>query len=91
VHLNAFLSVPLARFAPSPRPIEAESSGTIAAYLGLRQPGEELADVIEDPRIGRGIRRRSRSQGLLIDRDHLVDLFDSDQLLERAGQIPGIV
>ena len=56
VHFQPIGSIPLTRFTSTARHVEAEAAGLVAAQLGLRQLGEQVADVVEDfdvrPRIG---------------------------------------
>ena len=86
VHLDALLPVPLAVVAAASRPIEAEPGRLVSADPRLRQAGEKLADRIEDARVSRRVRRGRVPQRLLVDDDHLVDLFESANLGVRTGR-----
>ena len=85
VHLDPFLTGPLARLAPAARLIEAEPAGRIPPHLGLGELGEELADQVEGAGIGRRGRVRRAPQRRLVDADHFVDVFQALDRLVGAG------
>ena len=55
VHLDALGALALAGFAAAALDVEAESAGLVAADLGLAGLGEDLADLVEDAGVGRGV------------------------------------
>src|SRR5207248_6322108 len=57
VHLDLHETVTLARLAPAPLDVEGKAARSVAADLGLRQVGEQLADRREQPRVLRLIGR----------------------------------
>ena len=91
VHLDPLLAGPLAGLAPAAGLVEAEPPGRVAADLGLGELGEQLADQVEDPRVGRRGRVGSAPQRRLVDADHLVDLFQALDRLVGAGSQLGAV
>ena len=86
MHLDPLQARPLARLAPAPGLVEAEPAGRVASDLGGRQLGEQFADQVEGPRVGRGRRRRGRADRRLVDADHLVDLVEALDLVVGAGR-----
>ena len=91
-HTSARKSIS-SRFEPFPshasqRPpgdVEAEAAWLVAARLGFRQLGEQLANVVEDLDVRRRIRARRPADRRLIDRDQLVELVEPFDLLVLAG------
>ena len=77
MHLDPQLAVPFALLAAAARHVEAEPPRRVAAQLGLGQIGIQRADQIEHAGVGGRVRGRRDAQRLLIDADHLVDLFDA--------------
>src|SRR5690606_20802849 len=66
--------------------VEAEATGLVAARLRLGQAREPVADRIEGPGIGRGVRARGAPDRALVDVDHLVELFEAlDRLAGGRG------
>ena len=61
VHLDPLLPGPLAGLAPAAGLVEAEPARRVAADLGLGKLGEELADQVEHPGVGRRGRVGRRS------------------------------
>src|SRR5581483_9373989 len=80
----------LAVLAASALDVEGEAPGLVAAGLGLRQQGEELADGAPKTRVGRGIGPGRAPDGALIDDDHLVEVLEPLDRLVRAGRVLGL-
>ena len=79
VHLDLELTVARAGLAAAAAHIEAEAARAVAARLRVRRGGEEVADVVEEIRIGRGVGARRAPDGALVDADDLVEeLFALD-------------
>ncbi len=55
MHLDLSNAVPLAGLAPAALDIEGETALFVAAHLRVDRPREEIADHVENSRIGRGI------------------------------------
>ncbi len=91
VHLDALLAVAFAVLATAAGHVEAESPRAVAAQLGFRQLGEQLADQVEHAGVGGGIGCGRVAQRLLVDADHLVDVLDAADLVVRAGNRGGPV
>src|SRR5438477_12133581 len=72
VHLDLHETVTLARLAPAPLDVEGKAARSVAADLGLRQVGEQLADRRKQARVRRRIGPRRAADGTMIDVDHLV-------------------
>jgi hypothetical protein len=82
VHLDLKQTVSAARLASSSGHVEREPALRVAAHLGLRQLGEDLADGRKDTGVRRGVRAWSSSNRRLIDRDDLVEMLDPLQPIE---------
>ena len=55
MHLNLDQTVAAAGLAPAALDVEGEASRTVAPQPGVRRGGEQIPDVIEQPRVGGGI------------------------------------
>jgi hypothetical protein len=75
VHLDLDRAVSGARLAAPAFHVEGEPSLLVAAHLRLLGLGEEFANLVEDPRIRRGVRARGATNGLLVNGHHLVDVL----------------
>ena len=76
VHLDLDLPVALARLAAAAADVEREASRLVAAHLRLGRERVELADVVEQLRVGRRVRARRPADRRLVDVDHLVERLD---------------
>ena len=85
MHLDQPLAVALAGLAAAAWPVEAEAVGRVAADLGLWHPGEQLADLVEDPGVGGRVAGRRVADGRLVDVNHFVDVLDPAKLVVAAG------
>src|SRR5262245_29094592 len=88
MHLDALLAVPLAGLATSSRPVEAESARAIPADFRVGEARIQLPDVIEDPGVRGRVRGGGRTERLLIHDDHLVDVLEADNFVERSRDFP---
>ena len=79
MHLDLDLAVAGAVLAPPAADVEREPARKVAADPGLGDLAEELADVVEHPRVGRRVRARGPADRRLVDVDHLVDLLPPRQ------------
>src|ERR1700678_2169096 len=77
IHLDALQSVALASLAASAFDVKTEAAGFIAAFTGLRQHRDQVADWREHLGIGRGVRTGCPADRGLIDLDHLIDQIES--------------
>ena len=77
MHLYFNNTVPAAGFAPAPFYIEAEPAFGISSYLGFRQAGKKVADIIKHPRIGCGIGARRSAYRRLVDIYYLIYIFQT--------------
>ena len=75
VHLDGLHPGAAALLAPAPLDVEREATRLETADLRVGRHLEELADVGEDIRVGRGIRPRRAPDGRLVDDHELVDVF----------------
>src|SRR5262249_54960126 len=91
MHLDALLAVPLAGLATSSRPVEAESARAIPADFRVGEARIQLPDVIEHPGVRGRVRGGGRTERLLIHDDHLVDVFEPGNFVERSGNLPAAV
>ena len=85
VHLDFEQAVTRTRLAAAALDIERETARAVAARLGIRRLGEQVADVVEHARIGRRIGARRASDGRLVDVDDLIQILDADEFVVRAG------
>ena len=76
VHFDLDRAVARAHLAASTLHVEREPSLLVPADLRLLGLGEELADLVEDPRVRRGVRPRRAPDRLLVNGDDLVDVLD---------------
>src|SRR5262245_65752346 len=84
MHFDANLAVPFTGFAAAARGIEAEPPRSVAADFRGRQLRKQLPDQVEDASVSGRVTRRSIAQGLLIDADDLIDLFDTADFVVSA-------
>ena len=63
VHLDAERAVAVARLAAAALHVEAEAPRLVAAELRLRCRRVQLAQMVEQPRVGRGVRARRATDG----------------------------
>ena len=71
LHLHGDRAVALAGFAASSGNVEGKMARGVAAAVGLRRGGEQLANDVERLDIGDGIGARRAADGRLIHQDHL--------------------
>ena len=83
VHLDLQHAVAAAGLAAAALGVEGESSLAVAPGLGLLGGGEQIADLVEQPRIGGGIGAGGAADGALVDAHHLVQ-----ELLALYGVVP---
>ena len=83
VHLDLELPVAGAGLAASAADVEAEAPVRVAARLGVGRGGEQVADVVEQVGVGRGVGARRAPDGGLVDADDLVEI-----LLALDGAMP---
>ena len=83
VHLDGLVAVAATGLAASAGDVEGEASGLVGTHLRLGHLDEEFADVGEDLGIGGGIASGGATKGRLIDADHLVDVFNTINSIER--------
>ena len=77
MHLDLENAVSATCLATPAFDIEGKTTFFISAHLGFRKFCKEIADEVEDTRIGRGIGSRGASDRRLIDLDDFVDGFDA--------------
>ena len=75
VHLDLDDAVALAGLAAPALDVEGEAARLVAAQLGFRQSGEEVADLGEDAGVGGRVGARGAADGRLVDVDHLVQVL----------------
>ena len=85
VHLDAQNTVAGAGLAAAAAHVEGETVFLIAARLGLRRGGEDLADHIEQAGVGGRVAARGAADGALVDGDHLVKLLHALDAVACAG------
>ena len=85
VHLDFEQAVTCTRLAAAALDIERETARAVAARLGIRRLGEQIADVVEHTRVGCRIGARRAPDGRLVNVDDLIQILDADELVMRAG------
>ena len=94
VHLDFEQPIALALLATPALHVETEPPRLVTAHLRRWQFREQIANLVEHPRVGRRIAPRRPPNRRLIDHDHLVDVFESANLrvqtrpLLRAVKLP---
>ena len=91
VHLDLDLPVAAADLAAPALDVEGEAPRLVAArarLLGLR---EQVADHVEQPRVGGGVRARRAPDRRLVDGDDLVELLEPLDRAVRARALTGAV
>ena len=83
MHLDFQHAVAAAGLAAAALGVEGESSRAVAPGLGLLGGGEQIADLVEQPRVGGGIGAGRPADGALVDAHHLVQ-----ELLALYGVVP---
>lgn len=86
-----FTPVSLARLAPSALDVEGKASRFEALRLGVLGFCKQVADVAEQPGVGRRIGARGAPDGALIDGNHLVQMLRALDAVEFAGVGHGVV
>ena len=76
VHLDLDLAVALAGLAAAALDVEREAAGLVAAHLRVGRQRVELADLVEQLRVGGRVRARRAADRRLVDVDHLVEALD---------------
>ena len=84
VHLDFEQAVTRTRLAAAALDIERETARAVAARLGIRRLGEQIADVVEHTRIGRRVGARRAPDGRLVNVDDLIQILDADEFVVRA-------
>ena len=91
VHLDLHKSVAAAGLAAAALGIEREPARAVAARARVCRRGEQVADVVEDTGVGRGIGARHAADGALVDADDLVEVLQALNAVEfprpRAGTV----
>src|SRR6185503_14292677 len=77
VHLDLHQSVALAMLATPALHVEREPPRAVAAHLGLRELGEQVADESERAGVGRRVRAWRAADRALVDVHHLVEVLDT--------------
>ena len=83
MHLNRLVAVAHTLLAPSAFGVERESSGFPSAYLRFRQPGEQVAYVVEHIGVGGRVGTGCTADGRLVHIDHFVDMLHAVDALVR--------
>ena len=77
IHLDGLVAIAATGLAASALDVEREAAGLVAADLCFRQVDEQRTDIAEDACVGSRIAAWCTSDGTLVDVDHLVDQFQS--------------
>ena len=88
VHLDLDLAIALAGLATASRDVEAEAARRVPAGLGLGHACEQVAQVVPEPDVRRGVGPGRAADGRLVDVD---DLVDEVEALERPVGAHGAV
>ena len=77
VHLDLDLPVAAADLAAPALDVEREAARLVAARPRLLRLGEQVADLVEQPDVGRRVRPRRAADRRLVDADDLVELLEA--------------
>src|SRR5215211_3390515 len=77
LHFDAQFALSLAGFAAPTMYVKRETSGLVTAHLALREFGIQLPDLVEQTRIGTGVRTRRASDRRLVNVDDLIEMLDA--------------
>ena len=91
VHLDFEQAVARAGLAPAALDVEGKPARPVAARLGVRCFGKQVADVVEYAGVGRRVGARRAPDGRLVDVDHLVQIGQAGHLIVRARARLGAV
>ena len=75
VHFDLQYAVAAAGLAPATLGVEGEPAGAVAPCLGVRQRGEQVADIVEQVGIRGGVGAGRAADGTLVDVDDLVQML----------------
>jgi hypothetical protein len=87
VHLDLDLPVAAADLAAAALDVEREAARLVAARPRLLRLGEQVADLVEQPDVGRRVRARRAADRRLVDADDLVELLEPVIRLCAPGRI----
>ena len=85
VHFDFDQTVSAAGLAAAALGVEGEPSGAVAARSRVLRGGEQIADVAEQTRIGRGVRAGTAPNRALVDADDLIKVLETLNAVEFAG------
>ena len=91
VHLDLDLAVAAADLAAAALDVEREAARLVAARPRLLGLGVQVADLVEQPDVGRRVRPRRAADRRLVDADDLVQVLEAADALVRAGPHPRAV
>ena len=91
VHLDLQKAVARAGLAAAALDVEGKPARPVAARLGVRRFGEQVANVIEHAGIGCRVGARRAPDGRLVNIDHLVQIGQPGDLIMRARARLGAV
>ena len=91
MHLDLDQAVARAGLAPAAFDIEAEPARPVAARLGVRSLGKQVADVVKYAGISRRVGARRAPDGRLVDVDDLVQIGQAGDRIVRARTRLGAV
>src|SRR3954453_17555962 len=91
MHLDLDLAVAAADLTAPALDVEREAPGLVAAHPRLLCLGEQVADDVEQPRVGRRVRPRGAPDRRLVDLNALVELLDPAHAARGARARPRAV
>lgn len=86
LHFDVLETGAAAGRAASVAAVEAEGAGGVAALLGQRRLGVQLADRVECADVAGRVGARRLADGRLVHHHHVGDLLGAQQAIERAGR-----
>ena len=91
MHLDPDGPLPLTCLAATAFDVEGEAPRRVSPHFGLRQPGEELADVGEDVGVGGRVGTGCAANGRLIYVDSLINVLHSQHCVVAARFGPAVL
>ena len=90
LHLHMLKARAAAGGAAPVAAVEAEFGGGVAALLGQRRHGEQLADAVPRAHVAHGVGARCLADGRLVYKHHVRQMIRAQHAVVRAGRVGGL-
>ncbi|MPM56268.1 hypothetical protein SDC9_103070 [bioreactor metagenome] len=85
MHFNFNDTIALTGFATASAHIETKPACFVSTHFGLVGRSKQVANVVEDPRIGSRIGTRSTTNGGLVNINNLIQFFHTEDFIVITG------